>query len=1050
MARWLIALGLLLLLFLAATAVVERGNRLLTPNVARPATATAAAPRTAIGTARVQAPLQVVAPRSRPGRVVTNTSAGGATARTPVAPEAPTPRSALVAPGESQGSAEADAPLPATNPNVRDEAEADKMFSEGAGSETVVRLAPFRLPSERGSVIIMRVPVPQALLQDSSGAGIVAFRIASGSDARAIGRTRGLVAPGTAVVRATLSVRRASAAGRNAAASVEFVDKRGRRFLVPVELDVAAERRVNLALDDDYISGARGTWTGVGFLVQNDGNAPESLSLHAELPQGWRSVTDGMPLHGTIAAGASVRGLLRIWIPSQFAAGQARVRILLRSGAVVMAMREVHVSVDDAHGRVRAGPTAELSVAAASGADGSHAAGYSMTLDGAIADSVWLSARATMSNTGTGAASYGLARAGVAIGPPSLSLRAPRFGLSAGAIGIQRPELSGYFLSGLGASTDATFGETTVAGFASRPFGYSRQSAFAAGDGAMAGLSISHRSRALGETSLQGVSLSDAVGSRELKALTLSSRVAGVGGGVVTTEAGYRVHADGAGVGASLGFHRAVGGSLFDVRATHAPGGSQAFARAADDLSLMLSQRVGRALLVSAGAWKQHDRNVALGEFSSDGWFVAPSVNVNMLSSTIGLELRGNSFEAATQAGRFANDEQQISGVLDSRRGPTYLSVRGGVARLGRAIDVAGASVPDATGTRVDVRTALGVNSAEGQFEAVYMAQQFRGEARLYPHQQSISARANGVRLPLLPTAGVVFNADVQRLVTGSFTDANWSARGGASASLPARLGTVWLQAEYNPYLLTGPGGRAGLLYTMRLSRGLSLPRITSARAQRVFFDADGNGARGGNELGAMGVALRCGSLVVVTDADGRFACPAGSRVTLDARTLPVGVLAPAEGSGAVRADADIALRPLAVRMVRLFVAADDSLQFRSRELDAVVLVARDSAGTSWVARSVGQGLFSFDALPPGRYVLDIDASAVLEPLRAPATPTILLVRPSKSSPVIDIELHTRTVRVKQIGSRTIPNRNTPVRSAEGTTGTPAVTQEPPTRQRQR
>jgi hypothetical protein len=960
-------------------------------------------------------------------------------------PRVPSPDSAREAP---QNKAADERPA-RSDALAREEAAADRMFAEGTESQALVRLAPFRLNSDRGSIIVVRIPVPAELRQDSASAAAVAFRVAAGTDARVIGRTRGLVAPGSATVRATLSLRRTSAAGRNTAASVEFRDTQGRRFLVPVEFDVAADRRVSFALDDDYISAARGTWTGIGFVVQNLGNGAEILSLHAELPQGWRSVTDGMPPQGTMAPGSTVRGLLRVWVPPQFAAGQARVRVLLRSGAIVMASREAHVSVDDAHGSVRPGPSAEVSMAAATGADGSRATGYAVTLDGAITDSVWLSARAALSDAGSGAAAYGLARAGIAIGPPSLSIRSPRIGLDAGAIGVQRSELSGYFLSGLGASADVKVGATTVGAFASRPYGFAQQSTFAAGDGRFAGVSIAHRAGVLGDASVQGVALRDAFGERELTAVTLSSQVPDVLGGELTTEVGYRAHADGAGAGASLDFHRAVGGSLIELRAVHAPGGSKAFARAVDDLSATLSQHIGPAVLLAAGAWRQHDQNIALGDFSSDGWFVAPSVDLDAVNSTLGLELRGSSFAATSQAGRFANDEQQLSAVLDSRFRAAYLTIRSGVAQLGRAIEFNGATLPDATGTRMDLRSALGINGTYGQFEAVYVAQQYGGEASLYPQQQSVSARVNNVHLPLLSSTGVLLNADVQRMVTGSYAAANWSARGGASASLPARLGTASLQVEYNPYLLAAIGGRAGLLYTMRLSRGITLPRLTAARMQRVFIDSNGDGVRNSGEPGARGVALRCGSLSVVTDDDGRFACSTGSRVVLDVRTLPAGVLAPAEGGASMAADAGIALRPVTVRTVRLLLAADDSTQVRMSDLDAVIVIARDSAGTVWVARSAGMGVFSFDALPSGTYVLDFDASAVAEPLRTPNPAPVLIVRPMTTAPVLEIEVRARTMRVKQLGSRGTPGRDAPARGSVGGSGSGAVTQEPRNRQRQ-
>ncbi|MCC7054532.1 MAG: hypothetical protein IT355_14780 [Gemmatimonadaceae bacterium] len=1086
MARWVIVIGLLLALLAAATATLGRGLRELPAPVATGAAATTSsattttAPVTAPGTAsRTTASTTTAAPRaavplvtapSTPARSRAGAVASAAPLLLPIARAPRALRVRRAASRTSRGRENASGPAVAPEPAIvaqpvptvlpdataiapvatTAEQQADAIFANDAPAEALVRLSAYRLPAERASVLIVNVPVPEALRADSAeGRAAVAYRIASDGAARVVGRMRGMVAPGGSVVRATISVRRSATAGRNKAATVEFRDTRGRRYLVPVELNVLAEQRATLALDDEYISAVRGGWTGVGFLVQNGGNAPDALGLHVEVPLGWRSVVSGMPLQREIEAGATVRGLVRVWIPSQYAPGQARVRVVLRRGAQVVDSRDLHVSVDDARGQARPGPSVGLTVATASGADGSRATGYAMTVDGSIADSVSISARATFSSSGVGAAGYGLARAGVADGPPSLALRSPRAGAMAGAIGVQRSELSGYFVNGLGAAADVKVGRTTVAAFGGRPFGFNQQSIFSAGAGRLAGLSLARNGGRLGDLSLQGVALRDEVGTRQLSALTLESRIASIGGGELTSEVGYRAHADGAGAGAAVAFQRVVGGSLLDLRAVHAPGGSLAYARATDDLSAMFSQRIGSTVLLSTGAWHQRDRNAALGRFAGDGWFVMPTMDVPRINSTVGVELRGSRFASVSQAGRFANGEQQATAMFDSRYRAGYLTVRSGVARLTRSIDFTGTTVPAVSGMRADLRAALGVTSDGGRFEATWVSQQFSGGARFYPRQQSVGARVDGLRVPRLAAAAVTANADVQRLVLGATTGANWSARGGVSASLPGRLGQASLQAEYNPYLLSSVGGRNGLLYTLRLSRGFAMPRMTATQTHRVFVDANGNGARDGGERGAAGIALKCGDMVVVTDADGRFSCQSGRDAVLDVRTLPAGVVAPSASGPRARSSTDFALRPLASRVVRLVLAAGDSLQVRSSDLEAIVVTAHDSSGATWVARSVGNGVFSFDALPVGRFEIEIDASAVAEPLRPATARPVLLVRPDEMPATMEIEMRTRSVRVRQLGTRRLPAPGLPARGDGVMVGTPAVTQENHTRQRQ-
>ena len=929
-------------------------------------------------------------------------------------------------------------------------AQAAAMFESDDNLQPLVRLPAFRLPASRAAIVIVNVPVPDAFDSDSlDGRTAVAYRASSGMSARVLGRTLGMVAPGTRVVRTTVSVKRMTAAGANSAASVEFRDSRGRRYLVPVELEVAADRAVAFTVDNDYMSAARGAWTGIGFSVLNNGNGPETLTLHAELPQGWRSQVAGASLERGIEAGATVRGMVRLWIPAQFSAGQARAMLVLRRGTEVVASRTVFVSVDDSHGQTRRGPGVGLSMAAATGADGSTATGYALTMDGQLADSVSISARATFSSNGVGAAGYGLARAGVASGPPVVSLRSPRVGVSAGAIGVQRSELSGYFVNGLGATGDVKVGKATVSAFAAKPFGFAAHQMFSAGAGRLLGLSVSRPGGRLGTLTAQGISMRDDQGGRDLTAVTLESRIASFAGGELVSELGWRAFAGGGGAGAALGYRRTTGGSLLDVRAVHAPGGNRAYGRATDDLSAMLSRRLSSNAQVAAGLWHQSDAGASLGAYRATGWFVTPTLDLPRLHSSVGVELRSNGYRVQSVAGRFTDGERQATAMFDTRYRAGYLTVRAGAARMARGIDYIDVNIPAQSGVRTDVRTALGVGTLNGRYELTHVAQRFTGGASFYPAQQSLGARMDGLRVPRIARGALTLDADVQRLVIGATTAANWSARGGITAALPGRLGQASMQAEYNPYLLSALGGRSGVLYTLRLTRGFNLPRLAGPHTQRVFVDENGNGRRDASERGAAGVALQCGDALVMSDADGRFACPAGRMAMVDARTLPAGVAGPAGGMGA-RADGDVALRPMAVRLVRLTVASEDSLQVGAGDLGDVLVIARDSSGATFVARSVGQGLFSFDALPIGRYEIEVDASAVSEPLRAMPEKSVLLIRPDVRAEVIEIAMKPRAMRVKQIGSRRAPTRDVPGRQSSGAVGTPAIIQQDPqSRQRQ-
>ena len=895
---------------------------------------------------------------------------------------------------------------------------------------TFTRTAAFRVTAEPGGILVIRVPLPEEIRSAAARRKTtVTYRVVPGA-ARVLGRGEGTVAGSDSAVSVTLSISRSAAAGRNAAALVEFTTSAGAALSVPIELDVPAQRNLQLVVPDAFLGGARGNWTNVRFEVANRGNDAEVFSVKTVLPQGWRGATLELPASITLAAGASVRGTVRLWIPAQATLGQAVARIVLLGGGATLATGEVRVDVRDAMSGDMAGPRLTLTAVGATAPDGSTAFGYGASVYGSIADSVTVNARFTYSGAGVGASMYGLARSGIASAPPSLSIESPRVSLAAGAVGTALTELSGFFVNGFGATTRVSRDQLSVHAFAARPYGIAQNALFSAGEGSLAGLRVARR-MGRATTSVNGVRMQDAIGAHALNALSLQSEFADSKGGEFTGELGYRQYATGAGTGISGAYRRSVGGSTIDIRAVHAPGGSQAYARAENDLTVSASQQLVKRMSVGGSAWRQRDDNSVIGRMESDGWYVAPSLSLRRIGTTVGLEGRGNRFLSTTPAGRYSNDEQQVGATLDTRRGSAYLSVRSGLGRLSRSINVGSASLPAVTGTRLETRTAIGTSMAGGAFEAAFSSQQFSGPAGLLPEQQAVTARVDHMRVPMVLSLPMFLSADVQRLTSGTGSSPAWSARGGLTMNGPGGL-AVTLQAEHNPFLFARGSGGKGLMYTMRVDRVSALPRIIS-RNQSVFTDMNGNGRRDSGERGVPGVVLECGANSIASDADGRFACPAGYQLVVDARTVPTGLLAP--NIQRAIAGADIALRPVIARVVQLTLVEADTFRVRQADLARAIVIARDIAGSAWTARSTGGGAFIFDALPPGRYQIEVDPGDIAEPLRAVNALPAMWVRDDGDTGPLLIDLRPRSVRIKQLGNKADPVSAVKVRATSTRAG---------------
>jgi hypothetical protein len=274
-------------------------------------------------------------------------------------------------------------------------------------------------------------------------------------------------------------------------------------------------------------------------------------------------------------------------------------------------------------------------------------------------------------------------------------------------------------------------------------------------------------------------------------------------------------------------------------------------------------------------------------------------------------------------------------------------------------------------------------------------------------------------QVPLLPGhSAIMVSGEVHRHEYGVQPPV-YAARAGVTLTFPLGF-CIGVDAERNPFFSSSLGG-TGWVIGVKLEHGVRLPRLGgSGRSGTVFRDANGNGVRDPGETGFAGVIVRNGGTSAVTDADGTFRFPdAGSGAfQVDPRSLPPGWLPPAT-SRADSARREIGIVAIASAEVHLVVAGDARSRVSTADLLSVIVVARDSAGRAWVARRRAPESATFDALPPGRYHVEVDVSAATEPLHAKTEelPVFEIDGRHGAAPAVTVTLHARTIKVHHFSS---------------------------------
>jgi hypothetical protein len=884
-----------------------------------------------------------------------------------------------------------------------------------AAEPTRIMLSPVTVSGTPGSLEVVGVPIPAAFKSTDS----LRYQIVPNAGVRLVGKTQGAFvagAPRPSSLMITVAAPTSAAAGRIRVASARFDGETGSAPLeVPIEMTVLAIRRVEVTVVDQLIGARRGDVATIRYRAVNFGNVSDSVTVTTELPAGWRLANANEQLL-RLPVRIARDGTLRIWIPPQASPGTSMIRIVATSQGAIVAAVDARVEVENPNAiGSQVGPRLTVGSAFSGLSNGPTSSAYIATLEGQLSDSIGINGRATwrpsISSIGAGT-DVALMRLGVPVVPASLAITSPAFHLGLGLTGDALSDLTGSYLSGTGISAGTRLGDWKISGVAARPYAYGARTLDSADAGALANARVEH-AMGTGAISVTATHLSDPGLNRRLDAASLGAAFSGTALGDLSSELGYRRYAAGDGLGWSAELRRQTDNGFLSLRTMHAPGGAQAYARATDDFSAAASRRFADWFSLNAAFWQSGDGSSVFGTSSGSGWNAGPTFSSRTLGTNVSLQARGSSVDVTGQTGSFGNSETQMTALVDVHRGSLFANGAGSIGRLARTVSAADANLPDLTGTSSDMRGSVGTIFAGGTVQVDATTQWYGGSADIIPRRTTVGARAEHIALPLGNRMRVYAGAVVERLGFSAGGDSPLSSR--FTLSVPLGFGfDVTASAERNPFLTSGlNGARGGWMTAIRIDHSQYLPRLVSPGVtHRVYRDVNGNGIRDRDERGFAGVVVRCGTRTVATDRDGRFKCDGAEMGYVDPRSLPPGWIAPGIRREQTTAG-DIGL--VAVKAVRVHIDLldVDTLRVNRSELEKLVVVARDTANQPWLARDLGNGDVVFDALPPGRYTVDVDVSAIEEPLKVRGRPDFIVGERGASE--LRVVLTGRAVRIRTL-----------------------------------
>ncbi|HEY3935147.1 MAG TPA: hypothetical protein VGL65_11095 [Gemmatimonadales bacterium] len=806
----------------------------------------------------------------------------------------------------------------------------------------------------------------------------------------------------------TFSIPKHAAAGLVEVARVRFFPPGGTPIEVPVNVLVDATEQIQLTVGEALHGVRPGDRFLLSYRVTNLGNTPEAVEVRAVLPTGWTLYATGATTR--LGINGTIEQQMTIGVPLNSGTGSSTVRLVAYAGGAPVSTAEALIDVVDSRDSRTAGPVVSTAMSFGWDPSGASASGLSVGIAGHLTDSLEIQARMTTTPQLGGSSGYALSQVGFYQAPPMLQLTAPRWRLGLGLTGMQFSQLTGVNLNGNGVSADVTRGKWRASMLVADP-GYGALT----DSGLFAGGRVEMNSGGV-IYSGSATHLVDDQGSfnRSLDALSVGATVPQLMSGTVAAELGERWTDAGAAPGLSMSYVRNAATDNLTIRILHAPGGSSAFAQAADQILASGGRTITHHLSVNGSyTMSQDDAGAGFGQLSTRNWSFGPQLQV---SRAVGFTVsaRQSTFAASGPSGSFSNGETGTDIGASFREGQAYVT---SFASLVQASNTT--SMPDGgrlvqDGLRETFNGTAGISGNRGTLELNTEVARNSTSLGQVPEQVDVTLRAD--RVPVIATqrTRVYLTASVRRSYTPEIITPRTYETVGIDAELPVGL-SIGVSAQRNPFLLAGTTA-GGWLYGLRIGRGTALPRVSSTETRGIVYkDVNANGVLDPGEPGVGGVIVRRGYESAITESDGsyRFLGVTRDSISLDPSSLKVGMIA-----GTVRQRGNrrelgvVAVSPVEIELTR---SGSDLVQPDSSALEDIAVLARDDSGRVWVSRRSSAAVAVFDALPPGHYTVQIDLGDSQEQLETRLPLPSFTVNGLTATKRAKVILYARPVKIRDL-----------------------------------
>jgi hypothetical protein len=900
-----------------------------------------------------------------------------------------------------------------------------------AATATVRVLPATLIEAAPRSIHLVRVAAPVTLGARDS----IAYTVHRAPGAVVGGPSAGVLVGNDSRVTLSVSVPSKALAGALRLAEVRFHVPtrsdalRAETVVAPVEVMVAPVRAISVTPAAPTMHAMPGKRTAVRVVIANGGNVEDTVSLSLTLPVDWRGRVQ-QSARIVLAPGETVTRDIEVTVPRDHQAGASSVQLYAArlkddatSSDTTPRTLSLPVEVLSASRGGAFGPVLGLSYNAVQQPGQAYLDSWGFTLTGPISSRVNVSAAWTQRAVG---GAPGLSRIGGGQAFPTIAFIHPKWRVDAGNASADFGDMAGLTRDGRGVS--ATMGDTTwqLSALAARPFTLGiapssnetqefNRSLIVQYGGVLAGL----RARALRGGVVYTASAShlrDPLITRaQLDAFALGAERVADAGMDARGELAYRRWNSGSGVGAAAELGNRTTRSDWRLRATHAPGGSRAFARAQTDITMTGGQGLG-ALRFGYLGWYASDEGERGVVQQTSGIGVMPQFRLGQ-SSSLGFEARVGSSRSGDASVRLST-LSQIAGLFGSTRvGVLTASASATYTQLQRDFSYFDSRLPREHEDQLFWSTQLLWPTSIGTIDLYSAVQRRAGASVLGDGQHDMALRAEQIAVPFMDKRLYV-NAAVGRTVSFGTGSEVLTQRVGLASVLPFQT-YIRVDFERNPAFALN--GARGWTTALRVERNFGAPAfLRGGRGMGVVFeDLNGNGVRDQSERGLAGVLVRIGGEVLVTDRDGSYRLTrVGAGIPeLDERSLPFGLMrAPQVGratAGALRdGSLDIPVVPVGAVEVMLEIVRDSMVDGTALSLAGVTVAAVDEAGRRHLATLLPDGRAVFDALPPGVYRIDVDGSAAREPLSVQGVSPTVRLDGQRARQTVRVLVGPRRVRV--------------------------------------